>query len=434
MLPTYFAGSFIKKQTTVVRWNFIAMNWKERIILVILAALNFTHILDFMIMMPLGNYLMPYFSINTKQFTWLVAAYSISAAVTGFAAAFIVDQYDRKSVLLVGYIGFLAGTIACGFAPSFALLFTSRVIAGLFGGLIGAQVLSIVSDLFGYERRARAMGAVMSAFALASTFGVPFALYLSNAISWHAPFLLVGILGVLVIPMIIYFIPPMTEHRKGKRTLHEKWQVLTTILEHRRQRNALFFSGMVMMGHFLIIPFINPFMELNNGFSRKATPNIYLVGGISSFIASYVLGYVADKTGKLPVFIWSVFLSLFLVYGITNSTGIPFAVILIMFSVWFILSTGRGITAQAMISNVVPPEQRGGFMSFNSSIQQLGTTIASLIAGFIVVKHPDGKIYHYDWLGYFSIGILSGCAILANLLFKGTDKPTAAKKDLIATE
>ncbi len=398
------------------------MNWKERVILLILAALNFTHILDFMIMMPLGNYLMPYFKIDTRQFTWLVAAYSISAAVSGFSAAFIVDQYDRKKILLLGYSGFLLGTIACGFAPTYYLLFTSRIIAGLFGGLIGAQVLSMVSDLFGYERRARAMGAIMSAFAVASTLGVPFALYLSNSFSWHAPFLLVGLLGTLIIPLIVFFIPPMTGHMREKRALRDNLDVLTRILKDRRQRNALFFSGMVMMGHFLIIPFINPFMELNNGFSRSVTPNIYLVGGISSFIASYILGFLADKYGKLLVFIICVLLSLFLVYGITNSNGISFPVILFMFAIWFIFSTGRGITAQAMISNVVPASQRGGFMSFNSSIQQFGTSIASLVAGFVVIKLPDGKIHHYDWLGYLSIVILLGCAVLAYLLFRNSDR------------
>ena len=407
--------------------NLIAMNWKERMILLILAALNFTHILDFMIMMPLGNYLMPYFHIDTRQFSWLVAAYSVSAAVSGFGAAFFVDQYDRKKILLLGYSGFLLGTIACGFAPNYFLLFSSRIIAGLFGGLIGAQVLSMVSDLFSYERRARAMGSIMSAFAVASTFGVPFALYLSNAYSWHAPFLLVGFLGIIIIPLIIYFIPPMTAHRIEKRGLRESRQVLTTVLNQPRQRNALLFSGMVMMGHFFIIPFINPFMELNNGFSRTITPNIYLVGGISSFAAAYILGYIADKYGKLRVFISCVLLSLFLVFGITNSTGIPFPVILCMFSIWFILSTGRGVTAQAMVSNIVPPEQRGGFMSFNSSIQQLGTTIASLVAGFVVVKLPDGKIHHYDWVGYLSMVVLLGCVGLAIRLFKGSDKKSSEK-------
>ncbi|RYY81219.1 MAG: MFS transporter, partial [Chitinophagaceae bacterium] len=170
------------------------MTPKERILLLLLAAINFTHILDFMIMMPLGNYLMPYFRISPQQFTLLVAAYTVSAGISGFIAAFFVDGFDRKKVLLFGYTGFLLGTIACGFAPSFYALLAARLVAGLFGGLIGAQVLSIISDVFPYERRGQAMGSVMSAFSIASTLGVPFSLYLANLISWHAPFLLVGFL------------------------------------------------------------------------------------------------------------------------------------------------------------------------------------------------------------------------------------------------
>src|SRR5688572_7933923 len=188
------------------------MNRKERIILLILAGLNFTHILDFMIMMPLGNYLMPYFNISAQQFSILVAAYTFSAGISGFAAAFFVDQYDRKKILLLGYCGFLLGTIACGFAPNYELLLASRTLAGVFGGLIGAQVLSIVSDMFGYERRGMAMGTIMSSFAVASVVGVPFALYLANLVSWHAPFLLVGILGAVIVPLIVKFIPPLTAH------------------------------------------------------------------------------------------------------------------------------------------------------------------------------------------------------------------------------
>ncbi|MBL0134023.1 MAG: MFS transporter [Chitinophagaceae bacterium] len=409
------------------------MTWKERILLILLAALNFTHILDFMIMMPLGNYLMPYFSINTQQFTFLVSAYSGSAAVTGFAAAFFVDGFDRKRVLLFGYSGFLLGTIACGFAPSYPLLLLSRLVAGSFGGLIGAQVLSMVSDLFGYERRARAMGAVMSAFAMASTFGVPFALYLANHFSWHAPFILVGGLGILIIPLIVYFIPPMTSHlHSGPK--ENKWNVLTNVLKDKRQRNALLFSGMVILGHFSIIPFINPFMEFNNGFPRSVTPLIYLVGGISSFVAANLLGALADKYGKLKVFNFVLLLSIIPVYLITHQLLIPFYFVLGLFSFWFIMSTGRGVSSQALISNVVKPEHRGGFMSFNSSMQQLGTTLASLITGYIVVKHPDGKIYNYEWAGYLSIAVLVGCVFMANAIFKGFDKTTIVKKETVTPE
>src|SRR6478672_11286644 len=105
------------------------MNRNQRIVLLLLSSINFTHILDFMIMMPLGNYLMPYFKISPQQFSLLVAAYTLSAAVSGFIAAFFADRYDRKRILLFGYTGFLLGTIACGFAPSFHLLLAARLVA-----------------------------------------------------------------------------------------------------------------------------------------------------------------------------------------------------------------------------------------------------------------------------------------------------------------
>lgn len=392
------------------------MSKNERLIIVLLASINFTHILDFMIMMPLGNYLMPYFKLTPQQFTFLVGAYTLTAGISGFAAAFFVNRYDRKKVLLYGYTGFLLGTIACGIAPSYELLLAARVLAGLFGGLIGAQVLSIVADLIPYERRGAAMGAIMSAFAMASTFGVPFSLYLANIFSWHAPFLLVGILGIVIIPLVWKLVPPMSGHIQedhGKRI-----DVLMSVVKNPTQRLALLFSCLIMMGHFLIIPFINPYMEFNNGYPKSITPMIYLVGGISSFFAANILGRIADKYGKLQVFSVSVLTSLFFVWLITNLPPVHFAVALAMFGIWFVLATGRGVSAQAMISNVVDPKQRGSFMSFNSSVQQLGTAAASFISGIIVVQGPGGKILRYEWLGYLSIVILLVCFFLARRLFR----------------
>ncbi|MBC7850671.1 MAG: MFS transporter [Chitinophagaceae bacterium] len=397
------------------------MNRKERIILLTLAALNFTHILDFMIMMPLGNYLMPHFDINTHQFSFLVAAYTISAAISGFIGAFFVDGYDRKKFLLFAYVGFLLGTLACGVAPTYGSLLAFRLVAGLFGGLIGAQVLSIISDIYTYERRGRAMGAIMSAFAIASTIGVPFALYLANAFSWHAPFLLVGGLGFIIIPFIVYFIPPMDQHIQHRRSARQKLDVLLIVVRQPTQRMAIIFSGLIMMGHFMIIPFINPYLEFNNGYPKSVTPMVYLVGGIASFFAANFLGWMADKYGKLPVFLICIFFSTVLVYVITNVNAIPFSIILVLFAAWFVVSTGRGVTAQAMVSNVVPPEQRGSFMSFNSSFQQIGTSVAAIVSGYIVTKGSDGKIHHFEWVGYLSIIVLVMCALLGHLIFRKID-------------
>jgi predicted MFS family arabinose efflux permease len=399
------------------------MNRNERLILLLLSALNFTHILDFMILMPLGNYLIPYFNITPQQFAMLVSAYTISAAVSGFTAAFYVDNFDRKKILLYAYLGFLIGTLACGLAPSFILLFVARVVTGLFGGLIGAQVVSIISDIFPYERRGRAMGAIMSAFAVASTLGVPFALYLANLISWHAPFLLVGGLGFVVIPLLMRYIPPMRGHLQDRESPPlSKMTVLTNILSEPLQRNALIFSGLVMFGHFIIIPFINPYLEFNIGYSKNMTPLVYLFGGISSFISANILGRISDKYGKLNVFSICVIAAIPMILTITHISYVYFVWMLILFAGWFSASTGRGVTAQAMVSQIVNPENRGSFQSFNSSIQQLGSGLASLVAGYVVVKGDNNRIENFSWVGIMSIIVLSICLLMARQIFKTIDK------------
>lgn len=404
------------------------MNKNERIILFLLACINFTHILDFMILMPLGNYLMPYFNISTQQFSFLVGAYTFSAAISGFTAAFFVDGFDRKKVLLFAYIGFLLGTLACGLAPTFHLLLAARILAGLFGGLIGAQVLSIISDIFTYERRGKAMGAVMSAFAISSTIGVPFSLYLANIFSWHTPFIFVAAVGVILIPLMQKYIPAIDHHLQNRKKKQSTFQALHLIKQDKNLILALLFSGLIMLGHFLIIPFINPYMEFNNGFSKQLTPMIYLVGGLASFIAANLLGRIADKYGKLNVFSICIFISLPLVIGVTHVPAIPFWIILMMFAFWFTAATGRGVTAQAMISNTITAENRGSFMSFNSSVQQLGTSFASILAGIIVTKENDGKLHHYNWLGYISVLVLLGCLFLGRYIFK-EDKTSSIQNE-----
>ena len=262
------------------------MTKKERIILLLLAGLHFTHILDFIIMMPLSNYLIPYFKISAMQFSILVASYSISAFFSGLLIAIFIDRFDRKKALVLAYTGFLIGTIACGLAPTYGLLLAARILAGLFGGIIGAQVLSIVADLFSYERRGRAMAAVMSAFAVASILGVPMSLYFTNLFNfnWHVPFLIIGGVGIVLLPFVIRFVPKMIDHIKSKDSISHPLQSLAIVIKNPDQRSALLFAGLLMMGHFLIIPFINPYIEFNKGFSKDMIPMIYLVGGLASLI------------------------------------------------------------------------------------------------------------------------------------------------------
>ena len=396
------------------------MNRQERILLLLLASLNFTHILDFMIMMPLGNFLMPHFDISAQYFSWIVAAYPVTAFVSGMITAFFVDQFDRKKVLLIAYSGFIVGTIACGFAPSAFLLMAARVLTGIFGGLIGAQVLSIIADTFPYEKRGRAMATVFMAFSIASVFGVPFSLYLATLVSWHAPFIFIGMLGFVLLPFLNRFMPSVSGHiisgpEKEKLNVSN---VFKTIFSNRGQVLALMLSGGLMLGHFMIIPFINPYMEFNVGFTKDQTPLIYMVGGTCALFSSQLIGRMADKYGKLRLFAICLILSLFPIFLITDMPRMPFFLVLAIFGFWFTFSTGRNIPAQAMISTVVNPAERGRFMSFNSSFQQLFTGLASIISGMIVYRDQSGRIYNYNWVGYLSIVIVFCMLFIGNKLAK----------------
>jgi len=391
------------------------MTWKERVMLLLLACLNFTHILDFMIMMPLGNYLMPHFKISTRFFSLVVAAYPITAFISGIIAAFYVDKFDRKKILLWAYIGFIAGTVCCGIAPDPYFLIAARILTGLFGGLIGAQVLAIVADVFPYEKRGRAMGMIFTAFSIASVFGVPFSLYLANLISWHAPFIFIGIVGLFVIPLIWKYLPSMTSHMVPLGEMRYKpdvRKVLRDMFNNKSQLMALSLSAFLMMGHFMIIPFINPYLEFNLGFSKAQTPMVYMIGGACTLITSPILGRMTDRFGKLRIFTISLVASLVPIFLITNMPAISFVYVLAIFGLWFVFSTGRNIPAQAMISTVVDSAQRGQFMSFNSSFQQLFTGFASLISGLIVTEGTNGKISNYNLVGYLSIFIVAGSLYL----------------------
>lgn len=399
------------------------MSKKERIFIVLLAAINFTHILDFMIMMPLGNYLMPHFEISPREFSLLLASYPMSSFAAAIVMAFLADKFDRKKLLLYTYAGFIIGTAACGIAQTYNLLLISRIVAGIFGGIIGGQVLSIVSDLFIFERRGAAMGAVMSAFAIASSVGVTFSLYLVDIFKddWHVPFLFVAIIAFIIFIFSLIFLPSLSSHLAYNTSTESKVKQLISTLVNKETGLALLFSGLMMMGHFLIIPFINPYLEFNKGYPRSVTPLIYLVGGIASFIAAIFLGRLSDNAGKLKVFNYCVPLSFIMVVLITNLPELPFSIVLIFFAIWFALATGRAVTSQTMVSNVIEPERRGSFMSLNSSVQQLGTGAASIVAGLIISEDKNGKLLRYEWVGYLSVAVLFIGLLLGQYLFKKKD-------------
>lgn len=375
-------------------------------LLLVLASVNFTHIVDFMILMPLGPQLMKIFEISPKQFGFVVAAYGFSAGVSGFTLSFFADKFDRKKLLLMAYIGFVAGTFACALSPNYEWLVVARVISGIFGGLIGSQVLSIVADKFDYQRRASAMSIIMTAFSAASVVGVPGGLFIANLYNWHAPFFAVGGVGIIVILMIIFFVPNVNEHLVANRPKRNPFVVITDILKTPNQLWALTLSVIIMLGHFSIIPYIAPSLVNNANYSQDDIYLIYLVGGILTIFSAPLVGKLADRKGKYPVFVIFALLSMIPIWLITNLFPAPIYVILAISGLFFIFSNGRIIPMQAMVSSVVNPQQRGGFMAINSSVQLLAQAIATSIGGAIIIQEPSGYLAHYNYVGYYAMAML----------------------------
>jgi DHA1 family inner membrane transport protein len=391
------------------------MTSKEKILLLLLASINFTHIMDFMIIMPLGGYLIPLFKISPQQFSFIVSSYTFAAGIVGFSAAFFVDRFDRKKILLTGYTGFVLGTFACAFAPSYELLIAARILAGGFGGLISAQVLSIVADTFSFERRGRAMGILMMAFSFASAIGVPTGLTLAQSYGWHMPFIVIGSLGLIVIVLVFFFVPNMVAHIQVSAEKPKPFDVIRNIMASSNQKRALLLMIVLMLAHFSIIPFIAPFMEFNIGFTKDQVTMIYFSGGIASMISGPLVGMLSDKYGKLKVFTLFSMLAIFPIYMITNMPKIEYAYVIAVTVAFFILAGGRIIPAQAIITSVVLPQQRGGFMSINSSLQQISTGVSALLAGFIVAKEETtGNLLNYHYVGYIGIALTFLCLYLAS--------------------
>ena len=379
----------------------------ERILLLLLAAGMFTHIMDFMIVMPLGPHLMEIFKITPRQFSLLVASYTITAGVFGFLMSFWIDRYDRKKSFLFVYMGFSLGTLACAFAPSYGVLLFTRSLTGAFGGVIGALALSIVSDAIPLERRARGIGTVMASFGVASVLGVPFGLFAASKFSWHAPFLFLGILSLAINGLIVIFMKPMTAHIKGVHATPV--EVLTRIFGRPNARLGLTFTSMLMLGHFTIIPFIAPYMVGNVGFTNDQLAYIYLVGGLCTMFFSPWVGRMADKHGRLKIF--TIFGSLVIIpiVVITNLVPVPLWLALVITAVFFIFSNGRMVPSTTMETAIIRPENRGSYMSIRSSIQQLTSGLASFIAGLIITEKPSitgseiNALANYQYVGLIAV-------------------------------
>ncbi len=398
----------------------------ERQLLVILAVIQFCHIIDFMIIMPLGKTLMASFDISAGQFSRIVSVYAGMAFLGSLVSTAYIDRFDRRSALLFLFSGFILGTLACAFVPSYYYFLIFRGLTGAFGGTLGALILAIIGDVIPLERRATAMGWVMTAFSAASVVGVPAGIYIAADYGWQMPFIIVAALSFFFLLAIPFIIPPLVGHLSepaspsngmgsptaaGQATPHglrrrihaSPLEAFSRIFKDANQRAALLFTIVLMLGHFTIIPFIAPYMQLNVGFGDKQVGLIYAVGGALTVVLLPLFGKLADRYGRLEVFSLASILALFSIYAITTLGAVSIPLALLVTSSYFVASSGRNVPATTMITSVVKPESRGSFMSIRQSFNELALFASSFMAGLIIVEDADGRLLNYELVGYFAI-------------------------------
>lgn len=376
---------------------------KEILLLLVLAFVQFTGIVDFMILMPLKPLLTEIWGITPKQFGIAVFAYGFGAFISSMYFVNKVDLYDRKKMLMLIYAGFTIGTFFCGLANNYITLLIARFVTGLFGGVSGSVIQSIVGDAIPAQRRGQAMGILMMGFALASIAGVPGGLYLASHFSWYTPFMVLGCLCVIVFFGIIFSVPNFTSHliTSTKRSFFE---LVKEVLSNANRRSALLLTFITMPSHFLIIPFLTDYFTKNLGFDYKTTvPLIYIVGGTLSAFSSPMIGKLSDKIGRFKVLFVLSILSIIPLIGIPNLHTQNTIILLCFTATFFIFSGSRMIVVMAHVTSTVEPKIRGAFLIINSSIQQFGTSLASLVGGFIVVQSETGTLSNYPYLGYMSV-------------------------------
>jgi predicted MFS family arabinose efflux permease len=378
----------------------------EKFVIAILALLQFTVVLDFMVLSPLGAILMPGLGISTTQFGLVVSAYAFSAGASGLCAAGFADRFDRKKMLLFFYSGFVCGTLFCAVANSYLPLLCARVITGIFGGVIGSISFAIITDMFSMHVRGRVMGIVQMAFAASQVLGIPVGLYLAAHFDWHAPFLMIAALTILIWVVMALKLRPVTGHLQGshdKNAFVHLWHTASNPYYVRG------FAATILLatGGFMIMPFSTAFLVNNVLVPETRLSEIFFITGIVSIVTGPYLGKLADTYGKFRLFIFGSILSIIMVMIYTHLGPTPIWIVVVVNIILYIGISSRMISSSALISGVPDVKDRGAYMGINSSIQQVSGGIAAFVAGLIVYQPAkNAPLQHFDTVGYVTAGTM----------------------------
>ena len=395
-----------KNDTSVLSKTFTSY---QKIIIFLLAILQFTIVLDFMILAPLGDILMKSMNMSTKQFGTVVSAYAISACISGIFAAGFADKFDRKKLLLFFYAGFILGTYFCAISYNYETLFIARIITGLFGGVIGSISMAIITDIFSINQRGKVMGFVQMAFGGSQILGIPIGLVLANYWSWHATFYMVLILAFILGIALVIKLKPLTEHLKLINNKNALQHLLQTI-KKKDYRIGFLATALLSMGGFMIMPFSTAFIVNNIHIAQSQVAIIFFFTGIFSIIIMPIVGKLSDKYDKLMIFGIGTIIAIVMVVIYTHLSPVPIWLVIIVNIVLFIGIMSRMVPATALNSAVPDAYDRGAYMSINSSLQQFAGGIAALFSGLVVVqKSKNSPIENFDILGYVMVVLMLMC-------------------------
>lgn len=402
----------------------LAFTGYQMFVLGVLAFLQFTIILDFMIISPLGAMMMPTLGISPQQFGWAVSSYAFSAGVSGFLAAGFADRFDRKRLLLFFYCGFMLGTLLCALSTNYHMLLMARTVTGLFGGVIGSIVLAIATDLFPLEMRGRVMGIISTAFAASQVLGLPAGLFFANHWDWHAPFFFILAVAVPAGLIILIFMRPVADHLALKQESNPLMHLAHTVAEPRYWL-AFILIMLLPTGGYMLMPFGTAYIVNNVGLTFEVLPLIYLITGIFTIFVGPLVGKASDTFGKFRVFCFGSAVTLVMVPLWTNIGRVPLAWVIVVNVVLFAGIFSRIIPSQALISAIPEPSKRGAFNAISASLQQFAGGVSAAVAGLVIIQLPSGALQHFNWLGYIVVAIAMVSVALMYFVHKQVPEQTS---------
>ncbi|HEX9956091.1 MAG TPA: MFS transporter [Fibrella sp.] len=381
----------------------------QKFLIAILALLQFTVILDFMVLSPLGDILMKALDMTPSGFGLVVSSYAFSAGASGILAAGFADKFDRKKLLLFFYAGFIVGTFFCAMANSFWMLLAARIVTGLFGGVIGSISMAIIADLFATNQRGRVMGFVQMAFAASQVLGIPIGLYIANLWGWHAAFLMIVLLAMLIGVAISLKMQPVTRHLALQST-NNAFQHLWLTLSNKSYQTGFLAIAFLSVGGFMLMPFGSAYLINNIHLTQKELPLVFLFTGISSIIIMPIVGRLSDRINKFWLFTAGSVLAIVMVLIYTSIPPIPLWEVVVINVIMFMGIMSRMIPATTLNTSLPDMKDRGAYMSITSSLQQMAGGLAAVGAGLIVTQADrTSPLANYNVLGYVVSVAFIGC-------------------------